>query len=390
MPEDVSMDEPAPGPATHGDGDGGGMLRLALISTPRSGNTWARALLGSLYDLEPIPVHAPEEVDWENLPRRCVIQIHWYPIEPFVGWLERHGVRVVVLARHPLDVLMSWLNYVYYVHQEGYCPGGGGCNECAIVGAYPRSAAFLDWVRGEFGRCLLCYSPAWWHREGVVRLRYEDLVADAETVLTRLVDEIGERPRRSIAEVVAANAIAQQKPGQEVWHFHYWQGRPGLWRELIPAAEARAIAKFIPEPFEMLGYSCDPDERLEPSQADQNWTRLQLDSTREHLGLERAKHRKTIKDLLLVREELADSIRTLREERAAHEQTRLNLAMTQTQLDARSRELAPVETVPLVITRRLKRIAARVFRMDPADVAGHRGPTGLRSSVPASRAHPER
>ena len=55
------------------------MLRLALVSTPRSGNTWTRAPLGSLYELEQIPVHTPEEVDWEHLPRRCVIQIHWYP-----------------------------------------------------------------------------------------------------------------------------------------------------------------------------------------------------------------------------------------------------------------------------------------------------------------------
>src|SRR4051794_23102222 len=100
-------------------------LRLVVDSTPRSGNTWVRALLGALYGLEEFPVHYPEQVDWANLPRRCVIQIHWLPLDPFVLRLERHGVRVVALARHPLDVLISWLNLSYYSHQEGYCPGGG-------------------------------------------------------------------------------------------------------------------------------------------------------------------------------------------------------------------------------------------------------------------------
>lgn len=314
-------------------------LRLALVSTPRSGNTWTRELLGSLYELEQIPVHTPEEVDWEHLPERCVIQIHWYPKEPFLQLLERHNVQVAVLARHPFDVLMSWLNYVYYIHQEGYCPGGGECLDCGIVGVLPRSEAFLEWTRSEYARCFLFHSPSWWDRPEIIRVRYENLVADTQEALERLVQAIGQPPRRSIAAVVEANAIGRKKPGHEVWHFHYWQGQPGLWKELIPAAEARAIARSIPEPFESLGYACDPDETLQPHEADRNWNCLQLDSTREHLRLERAKHRKTIKDLL---------------------EARQNLERIQVELEEKSRPIALIETVPLVLARRLKRVAHRV------------------------------
>src|SRR5262249_13406653 len=81
---------------------------------------------------------------------------------------------------------------------------------------------------------------------------------------------------------------------------------------------ARAIAASIPEPFEILGYDCDPEESLEPGRADQNWTRLQLDSTREHLRLERAKHRKTVKDLLIAREQIDEGRRALEVESSAH------------------------------------------------------------------------
>lgn len=341
MSEDEKTCEHVTDPAQQSDGHS--MLRLALVSTPRSGNTWTRELLGSLFELEQIPVHNPAELDWENLPHRCVIQIHWYPEESFLSRLERHGVRVAVMARHPLDVLMSWLNYVYYIHQEGYCPGGGACLDCAIVGVLPRSDSFLEWTRSEYARCLLFHSPSWWNRTGVLRVRYEDLVADTQGALERLASEIGDLPRRPIAEVVEANAIGRKKPGHEVWHFHYWQGQPGLWKDLLPAAEARAIATSIPEPFGTLGYPCDPNERLESFEADRNWNRLQLDSMREHLRLERSKHRKTIKDLL---------------------EARQKLRQVQVELEATKRqEVVFVETVPLVLTRRLKRAAQRVCGM---------------------------
>src|SRR5205807_1783239 len=112
-----------------------------------------------------------------------------------------------------------------------------------------------------------------------------------------LLEEIGEWPRRPIAEVLEATSIHQMKPSQDAWVYHYWQGRPGLWRTLIPSKVARAIAAGRPEPFEILGYSCDPDESLGDTEADLNWLRLQLQSTRENLTVASAKHRKRMGEL---------------------------------------------------------------------------------------------
>ncbi len=290
------------------------LLRIAVISTPRSGNTWMRAMLAELYDLESIGLHSAAEIDWANLPRRCVIQIHWPPWPRFVKRLKRNGFRVVVLARHPLDVLMSWLNYSYYVHQEGYCTGAGICKECAIVGTLPRSEAFLNYLRSDEGRMLLSFSPAWWFRAGVLQVRYEDLMADPALVLGRLVEQIGEAPGRSIAEVVEANSIRKKKPSQDAWQYHFWQGQPGLWRQMLTAREAREIVSLQPYVFEFLGYECDPDETLDPAQADQNWLQLQLSSVREHLLLERAKRKRMAHDL-------EQSLEAQREEHERHKAT---------------------------------------------------------------------
>ena len=238
-------------------------LRLAIISTPRSGNTWVRNLLAQLYELEEVPVHFPEEIHWDSLPERCVIQLHWYPLESLTTKLEKAGVRVVVLARNPFDILISWLNYSIYVHQWGLCPGADTCDKCEVVGISPQSQSLIDYTAGSTGHWFLNHSPAWWNREGVIRARYEDLVAEPELAYGRLIESIGEAPHKPLAEVLEATSIHKMKASVDSWWVgHYWQGQPGLWRKLIPAKVAHAIAAANPIPFEVLGYPCDPDESL--------------------------------------------------------------------------------------------------------------------------------
>lgn len=281
-----------------------GPLRLAIVSSPRSGNTWMRCLLGATLDLEQVPVHRPEQVAWDDLPRRCVLQIHWRPTSDFRATLAAHGFQALTLARHPLDLLISSLNYAYYVHQEGRCPGGGACPECAIVGRSPRSAEHLEYATTESAWKVLVHSVAWWPIPGVHRVRYEDLVAEPLAVMARLLDDLGESPRRPVAQVVRETAIPNAKQDRTTWHCHYWQGSPGLWRALLPAPEAQAIRAAQAEAFDVLGYACDPDPLLDGPTADANWFRLQLDSTRENFNLERAKHRRTADELAAVRAQL--------------------------------------------------------------------------------------
>src|SRR5690349_4348171 len=112
----------------------------------------------------------------------------------------------------------------------------------------------------------------------------------------------------------------------------------------------------------MLAYQCDPDECLEPAQADLNWLRLQLDSTREHLRLERTKHRKTTKDHLGLQTEHQAIGAALAEEQQRHEATRAALALASAQVEALRRRLAPIDAVrsaPRRIAGRARRIAGR-------------------------------
>ena len=87
-------------------------LRLAVISTPRSGNSWLRHMLAQTFELDQIIVHLPDEIPWDNLPARAIVQLHWPADDAaFAARLAEHGFRVVVSARHPLDVLISILAF---------------------------------------------------------------------------------------------------------------------------------------------------------------------------------------------------------------------------------------------------------------------------------------
>jgi hypothetical protein len=248
-------------------------------------------MLGRLFTLQEIAIHTPDELDWDNAPSRCVVQLHWWRREPFVSQLRRNGFEVVALARHPLDVMISTLNYTYYSHDWEHC-AVENCWCCLICEAAPRSAEFRKYVEQWPGQNTLSYSPTWWHEPGVHRVRYEDLVEDTVGTLGSLADSLGWTLSRSLEEAARDYDKERLRAFQDTWHYHYWQGRPGLWRSLLPATEADPLFSAHKEVFETLGYADDynPDPSLDGVTADLNWFRLQHQATRKHLRDERVKH----------------------------------------------------------------------------------------------------
>ncbi|MGE3821025.1 MAG: hypothetical protein AB7I30_16555, partial [Isosphaeraceae bacterium] len=158
-------------------------LRMIVVSTPRSGNSWLRRMLATLYDLSPergteLWAHDFEGFAWGSLPDRCVMQLHWPPDDSFRRRLEADGVRVVMVCRHPLDVLISILQLARFTPETGMWLLGEGGTESGIQGVRPRSEAFLRYATGPRASALLHLSGAWRQVPGTITVRYEELVAD--------------------------------------------------------------------------------------------------------------------------------------------------------------------------------------------------------------------
>ncbi len=246
-------------------------LRIAVVSTPRSGNTWLRRLLQAVYGVQEVAVHQLADDDWERLPAEVALQLHWPRTPEFVDKLTRHGFRVLTLARHPLDVLVSILHFSWYEPETRNWLLGEGGNEDGLRAAMPRSRTFVDYCTGPRAAALLNVTADWWGRPEVVSLRYEDAVADPLAACGVLAERFGPPRCPDLTAAVEGCSLAASRRGSQ--NNHFWKGQPGLWRELLPAAEANDILAAVRPACERLGYAADPDPALTPAAADAAWVR---------------------------------------------------------------------------------------------------------------------
>ncbi|MGD9644483.1 MAG: hypothetical protein AB7U73_02155 [Pirellulales bacterium] len=270
----------------------GDRVRLVVISTPRSGNTWFRFLLHSAFGLEQHAVHNPAELDWSKLPERFVLQLHWPPTEELRKQLAAHDFQPITLARHPLGVLISILHYVpNHANTARWLESAGG-DESTIVGMLPRSSAFLRYATGPRAAALLGVSRDWWTIPGACRIRYEELVDAPVGTLNRLAAELGIEPVVPLEQVVDTFQIDRLRDARS--DQHAWRGDPDLWKTLLPTAEAEQICSAHDDVMRTLGYQCDADPALEPAQADLNWLHAEFATLWDHVN--RLKERLAVLD----------------------------------------------------------------------------------------------
>lgn len=227
-------------------------MKLALISSPRGGNTWLRMIVADCYGLQQRAVHTPDAVDWSALPDQCIVQMHWRYDDRFAAMLAEQRIQIITISRHPLDVLLSIWQFAPHEPQTMHWLAGEGGDESSLIGREVASDAFLEYATGPRAAALLSVTAEWWHIDGVIRVRYEDLVADPHAALRPMTDRLG-AVVDSIDDVLARLTI--DKLRKTSTNNHFWRGQPGHWRTLIPRERCEAIERAHSGVFESLGYS---------------------------------------------------------------------------------------------------------------------------------------
>jgi hypothetical protein len=326
-----------------------------------------RHLLATAYGVPELAVHRPLDLHWELLPEACIVQMHWLPVSSFLRNLADYDFRIVAMTRHPLDVLLSILHFTLHDATAAWLEGECG-TERPVYGAMPRSDAFLNYATGPRAAALLAVSRAWWHREPAVRLQYETLNRDPEGELQRLLNELGGEPARTASEVVAEHTMPQLRSRTNNEH-HFWQGRPGLWKQLLTTAEAVRIAAVLEPLYREFDYDWDADSRLSGVQADANWCHLVwADVAQEINDLRLTKHLlKTARDdLNVAHAELVANRDELASLRAENQTLNLTLGTTTVERDALRQRLQPVADLgprALAVAARIRGASVRYPRL---------------------------
>ena len=188
-----------------------------------------------------------------------------------MNWLTDRDFRIVTLARHPLDVLVSCLHFVHHEPQTARWLEGLTCLPDSLIGESPASLGFLNYALSFGAENLLAVTYQWWHDERTVRLKYEELVRAPGPALATLAMALGQRSV-DFTPALQANGLDKFKAWSNA---RGWQGAPGLWRLLIPWSSARQIRARHRSVFKALGYDARPS-LLTKATAERNWQRLKI------------------------------------------------------------------------------------------------------------------
>lgn len=243
-------------------------MRIAIVSTPRSGNTWVRGVLRDALALPEFAVHNYRDLP-PVLPAQTILQLHWYREPGFQALLRESEFKVIVLGRHPLDVLLSVLHFVRREPLTARWLEGNAQIPANLSQETPTSKGFERYAMSWGAENLLSISYQWWFEASAIRVRYEELVLNPEASFRKLISDLGGGSTR-LGDALAANSleVLQATPNR-----HGWQGTPNLWRQLIPPAVARRIRDRHARVFETLGYRV-PRYFLTRRHAQQVWSHL--------------------------------------------------------------------------------------------------------------------
>lgn len=235
-------------------------MKIIIVGTPKTGNTWIKHLLGDLYNL-PIVTLKPEFDAHEAAAAgpNWISHQHYLPKQALLTWAQANGVIFITAIRHPADVLISLWHHI----QKRKGRNAEIQQSASILGQAREigGETTLGFVENDF-HVYLNLSIAWLQVPGALTLRYEDLWTQPLETLARLTDAIEPRSRESLKLSLCACELGLMQQLLDPEKKLIRQGGTGAWRELLPQTIKEAFSQLDPYPaqFAALGYTMDESD----------------------------------------------------------------------------------------------------------------------------------
>jgi hypothetical protein len=212
-------------------------LKIVILSTPKTGNTWLRWLLHYAYGI-PI-VELPAE--WapgcaDDFPPRFVTHQHLFPSKSLVRWLVESRAVVLTTIRHPADTFLSLFHYAKWhdtasaamLKQDGDRPGKNA----------------LKYINYSFPQIYIISLA--WAKLGSHVIRYEDLLVDPLSQLREVTSKIVPLDEERLkAAVFLCKPEQLTRPGL-VDPRHLRTRSAGRWIQQLPSEIVDAMSGLQP------------------------------------------------------------------------------------------------------------------------------------------------
>jgi len=249
-------------------------LRILMLSTEKTGNTWLKHLLSNIYDLV-MPYLGPDfsEGEMERLGRAWVTHQHFFAERAPLEWADANGTRLVTMIRHPADILVSLYHYCCN-YAELYERDFRIIRAMDLDAEAPRAAANSPnhIVDGELIRALqdrliadLNISISWIVSEQAIVMTYEDLRTDPLSTLGKLCSLIRPVTEERIARAITSCELNVLRKKTDVHSKFFRRGLTGEWRSELPKDVIRTFRDEEPfkSQFAFLGYDLNYDIPVE-------------------------------------------------------------------------------------------------------------------------------
>jgi len=236
-------------------------LRILILSTPKTGNTWLRHLLGGVYRLPQF--YLPPDFDCAALDgagNRWVTHYHTRPNPQLLAWIREHRPVVITTIRHPGDVLISLYHHLHNFRSGELDPD---FLHRMLSAGFERTHMTTDSSGQPFSADLAC-SLEWMAYEETHVVRYEDLRADTVGTLRALTARISPATDERIAAAIEMCDLDLMRKMAGTYAGFFREGGIGSWRDKLPAETVDALRNTEPYASQLgaLGYSMDPADPL--------------------------------------------------------------------------------------------------------------------------------
>ncbi len=240
-------------------------LRILIVSTPKTGNTWVKHLLANIYDLPIVtPGNSFDAAEVKAMGPRWVSHQHYGVRTDLIECGRQNNIVFVTTFRHPCDALVSKFHFVRNL---------GNRLQFADVDRSPVMGLDQDRIGKNTASYVLDgfsisldISLGWLRSGESLLIRYEDLKRDPVAALQVLTDAIRSVPPHTIERAVEMCSIDQMRKMEGMEPRFFRQGQVGGWRSELPTQIIDIFRHTPPYPsqFKELGYSLEEDYPIAP------------------------------------------------------------------------------------------------------------------------------